>query len=82
MKLSCTYSRVKMGGTVLCVMGALIMSFMHSTAATSSSVKTMPIVPDEVVLDKDKILGCLYLLLAICGLSSSVVLQVSPYAPS
>ncbi|KAG7547291.1 EamA domain [Arabidopsis suecica] len=76
-KLSCMYSRVKMGGTVLCVMGAFIMSLMHSTTATSSSVKTMPIVPDEVVVDKDKILGCLYLLLAICGLSSSIVLQAS-----
>ncbi|KAL1194659.1 WAT1-related protein [Cardamine amara subsp. amara] len=76
-KLSCMYSRIKIGGTVLCVMGALIMSLMHSATATSSAVKTMPIVSDDLVLDKDKILGCLYLLLAVCGLSCSVVLQAS-----
>ncbi|CAA7044711.1 unnamed protein product [Microthlaspi erraticum] len=77
-KLSCMYSRVKMGGTVLCVMGAFIMSLMHSTTSTSGSVKkSMPIVSDDVVLDKDKVFGCLYLLLAICCLSSSVVLQAS-----
>uniref|UniRef100_A0A1J3CZZ5 WAT1-related protein n=1 Tax=Noccaea caerulescens TaxID=107243 RepID=A0A1J3CZZ5_NOCCA len=77
-KLSCMYSRVKMGGTVLCVMGAFIMSLMHSTTSNSGSVeKSMAIVSDDVVLDKDKILGCIYLLLAICCLSSSVVLQAS-----
>ncbi|XP_033144781.1 WAT1-related protein At4g16620 isoform X2 [Brassica rapa] len=76
-KLSCMYSRVKMGGTVLCVMGAFIMSLMHSTTATSSSVKALPIVPDHVVLDKEKILGCICLLLSICCLSSSIVLQAS-----
>ncbi|KFK26521.1 hypothetical protein AALP_AA8G260000 [Arabis alpina] len=76
-KLSCMYSRVKLGGTVLCVMGAFMMSLMHSTTSTSSSVKTLPIVPDDVVLDKEKILGCLYLLLSIGCLSSSIVLQAS-----
>ncbi|KAL0659203.1 hypothetical protein Bca4012_079788 [Brassica carinata] len=76
-KLSCMYSRVKMGGTVLCVMGAFIMSLMHSTTATSSSVKALPIVPDDVVFDKEKILGCICLLLSICCLSSSIVLQAS-----
>ena len=80
MKLSCMYSRVKMGGTVLCVMGALIMSLMHSTKATSSSLKALPIVPDDVALDKEKILGCLCLFLSICCLSSSLVLQVRPHA--
>ncbi|CAH2078862.1 unnamed protein product [Thlaspi arvense] len=78
-KLSCMHSRVKMGGTVLCVMGAFIMSFMHSTTSTptSSSVKALPIVSDHVVLDKDKIIGCIYLFLSICCLSSNIVLQAS-----
>ncbi|KAF8058824.1 hypothetical protein N665_1241s0018 [Sinapis alba] len=76
-KLSCMYSRVKMGGTVLCVMGAFIMSLMHSTRATSSSVKALPNFPDNVVLDKEQISGCIYLLLSICCLSSSTVLQAS-----
>ncbi|ESQ55775.1 hypothetical protein EUTSA_v10025550mg [Eutrema salsugineum] len=77
-KLSCMYSRVKVGGTVLCVMGAFIMSLMHSTTtATSSSVEAMPIVSDDVVLDMEKILGCLYLFLSVCCLSSSIVLQAS-----
>ncbi|KAJ4865986.1 WAT1-related protein [Raphanus sativus] len=76
-KLSCMYSRVKMAGTVLCVMGALIMSLMHSSTATSSSLKALPIVPDDVALDKEKILGCLCLFLSICCLSSSIVLQAS-----
>ncbi|CAN8324813.1 unnamed protein product [Cochlearia groenlandica] len=77
-KLSCMYSRVKMGGTVLCVMGAFTMSLMHSTTtATSSSVNMAIVSENDVVLDMDKILGCLYLFLSICCLSSSIVLQAS-----
>ncbi|KAJ8436335.1 hypothetical protein Cgig2_005259 [Carnegiea gigantea] len=48
-RLSCNYSRVKIIGTLICVIGR--------------------------IFDKEKIVGCLYLALAVFILSSNVVLQ-------
>jgi len=74
-KLSCTYSKVKIIGTCLCVVGALIMSIMQSTGVpTEESPLTSPSAP---VFDKQKIIGCLYLIAAIFVLSSNVVLQAT-----
>lgn len=76
--ISCLYSKVKIVGTLLCVAGALTMSLIHSTATkeaqmTSSSSSSSP---SDSIFDKQKIIGCLYLMAAVLILSSNVVLQV------
>nr|KYP55369.1 Auxin-induced protein 5NG4 [Cajanus cajan] len=77
-KLSCTYSRVKIVGTLLCVLGALTMSIMQSISkppsAKEGTIQVSSPSPN-VTFDKDKLIGCLYLLAAILILSSNIVLQ-------
>ncbi|KAM7272295.1 hypothetical protein ACFE04_026958 [Oxalis oulophora] len=82
-KISCVYSKVKIVGTSLCVVGALTMSIMHSAS-------TVPL-PDvhediqhssnskhhDVIFDEGKIIGCVYLMAAVFVLSSNVVLQAT-----
>lgn len=82
-KLSCMYSKVKIAGTLLCVAGALTMSIMHSakqvvkqTSVVSSSV-VVPTESANVLFDKEKIIGCLYLMAAVFVLSINVVLQAA-----
>lgn len=80
-KLSCTYSRVKIVGTLLCVLGALTLSIMQSISAPPKSNKVgtiqSPSPPIHVTFDSHKLIGCLYLLVAILILSSNIVLQVT-----
>lgn len=79
-KLSCTYSRVKLLGTLLCVVGALLMSIMHSTKqkhAYQSPSESAPETQPDSIFDMDQIIGCLYLLAAVITLSSNIVLQVT-----
>ncbi|CAM8878033.1 unnamed protein product [Rhodiola kirilowii] len=79
-KLSCTYSRVKLLGTFLCVLGALLMSIMHSTKqkhAHQSSSESAPQPQPDSIFDMDQIIGCLYLLAAVVTLSSNIVLQAT-----
>ncbi|KAK6935174.1 EamA domain [Dillenia turbinata] len=67
---SCTYSRVKILGTLFCVVGALAMSLLqsaspkqvHGTEATSH-------------FDQQRILGCAFLMVAVLGLSICAVVQ-------
>ncbi|KAJ8775086.1 hypothetical protein K2173_020090 [Erythroxylum novogranatense] len=73
--LRCKYSKVKLVGTLLCVVGALTMSLMHST--TSEQEPSLATPPSEMVFDRDKIIGCLYLMAAVVVLSSNVVLQAT-----
>ncbi|KAM5572925.1 WAT1-related protein [Rosa sericea] len=78
-KLSCLYSKVKILGTLLCVVGALTMSIMQSTTSTSTpatEIQYQAHSPD-VIFDKQKIIGCLYLLAAVFVLSSNIVLQAT-----
>jgi len=79
--LSCTYSRVKIVGTLLCVLGALTLSIMQSLSVppNSSKVGTIqsPSPPPNVTFDRQKLIGCLYLLVAILILSTNIVLQVT-----
>jgi len=78
--LSCTYSRVKIIGTFLCVLGALTMSILQSISTTPITAKegTIQLLsPPNVTFDRHKIIGCLYLLVAILILSSNIVLQVT-----
>ncbi|KAL5551178.1 hypothetical protein UlMin_001354 [Ulmus minor] len=80
-KLSCVYSKVKILGTLLSVAGAVTMSVIHSSAATPTSeadfIATPTIDPSEIIFDKQRIIGCLYLMAAVFVLSSSVVLQAT-----
>ncbi|CAK9311106.1 unnamed protein product [Citrullus colocynthis] len=76
-KLSCVYSKVKILGTLLCVVGALTMSIMQSTITIPAKDQLITTSQPTIVLfNKEKIVGCLYLMLAVFILSSNVVLQV------
>ena len=78
--LSCTYSRVKIIGTLLCVIGALTMSIVQSiytpVPAKEGTVNLSP-PPPGVMFDRQKILGCLYLLAGVFIFSGTMVLQVT-----
>lgn len=78
--LSCIYSRVKIAGTLMCVIGAVTMSISQSAANPPSEVDTdfsSPFPFSASVFDKEKIVGCIYLLTAVFVLSSMVVLQAT-----
>ncbi|KAJ7944741.1 WAT1-related protein [Quillaja saponaria] len=77
-RMSCLYSKVKILGTLLCVLGALTMSLMNSTGAAASAREAqLSTPPPDIMFDKEKIIGCLYLLAAVFMLSSSIVLQAT-----
>uniref|UniRef100_A0A7C9A7W1 WAT1-related protein n=2 Tax=Opuntia streptacantha TaxID=393608 RepID=A0A7C9A7W1_OPUST len=71
-RLSCKYSRVKIIGTLICVVGAVTMSILQGTNR-ASGLDSTPLLGH--VFNKEKIIGCLYLTLAVFILSSNVVLQ-------
>ncbi|KAI4311647.1 hypothetical protein MLD38_036526 [Melastoma candidum] len=75
--IGCLYSKVKIMGTLLCVAGAITMSLMHSTSVPDSNVTSSSSSPSGTIFDRDKIIGCLYLIAAVVCLSSNVVLQAS-----
>ncbi|XVF13391.1 hypothetical protein REPUB_Repub08aG0204200 [Reevesia pubescens] len=75
--LSCLYSKVKIGGTLLCVLGALTMSIMQSTVSSKDARMIVSPPTNDVIFDKDKIIGCIYLMAAVLVLSSNVVLQAT-----
>ncbi|KAK6262886.1 hypothetical protein QUC31_008702 [Theobroma cacao] len=74
--LSCLYGKVKIVGTLMCVVGALTMSLMQS-AVSSKDARIIAPPTDDVVFDKNKIIGCMYLMAAVLVLSSNVVLQAT-----
>ncbi|CAK9321598.1 unnamed protein product [Citrullus colocynthis] len=78
-QLSCIYSKIKILGTFLCVVGAFTMSIMHRASSDAAAKDNTPreSPPTEQVFDEQKILGCVYLFSAIVVLSSIVVLQAS-----
>ncbi|VVB08257.1 unnamed protein product [Arabis nemorensis] len=76
MNMKCVYSRLKILGTLLCVFGALTMSLMHSASIEHSEEDNASV----FVFDRDKIVGCMYLLGAVFVLSTNVVLQASTLA--
>ncbi|CAL0313745.1 unnamed protein product [Lupinus luteus] len=76
--LSCTYSKVKIIGALLCVLGALTMSVMSSISISATNKEaTIQLLssPTDSFFDREKIFGCLYLLAAVCILSSNIILQ-------
>lgn len=84
LKLTCMYSRVKIVGTFLCVIGAITMSVMQSTMHTPIAKQTTdlaspppPTSDSDYMFDIDKIIGCIYLMAGVLVLSSNIVLQAS-----
>ncbi|CAK9173226.1 unnamed protein product [Ilex paraguariensis] len=78
--LNCMYSKAKIMGTLLCVIGALTMSIMQSTMDNHTAKEaelSLPSPPADNIFDKQKIIGCMYLIAAVSVLSSNVVLQAS-----
>ncbi|KAG5228932.1 integral membrane family protein [Salix suchowensis] len=73
--LSCVYSKVKIGGTLLCVIGALLMSLMNSTESAKKFSSNRPAA--NMFFDVHKIIGSLYLMAAVFVLASNVVLQAT-----
>ncbi|CAL5036254.1 unnamed protein product [Urochloa decumbens] len=75
---ACKYTRAKMVGTVVCLVGAMAMSFLHSAASSSSSSS-----PEEEAAAGsycDWILGCSYLVGAAVVLALVTVLQAATLA--
>ncbi|CAI0504808.1 unnamed protein product [Linum tenue] len=75
-RIGCIYSKVKIMGTFLCVLGALTMSFMHSST-TKDKEPAVISSPTDIFISKDKLVGCLYLMVAVFVLSSNIVLQAT-----
>ncbi|KAL0761136.1 hypothetical protein Bca101_077286 [Brassica carinata] len=76
MNMKCVYSKLKILGTLLCVFGALTMSLMHSASIIQDEKDNASI----FVFDRDRVVGCIYLLGAVFVLSTNVVLQASTLA--
>ncbi|WOG86278.1 hypothetical protein DCAR_0205479 [Daucus carota subsp. sativus] len=78
--LSCMYSRVKILGTLMCVIGAVTMSISQSAASPYLEEDTdisSPSPSTTNIFDKEKVAGCIYLMAAVLVLSSMVVLQAT-----
>ncbi|KAK3039490.1 hypothetical protein RJ639_028072 [Escallonia herrerae] len=81
-KPNCMYSKIKVVGTLLCVVGAVTMSLSQSVmnghlAKEDGLSSPSPPADDQNMFDEQKIIGCIYLLASVLVLSSSVVLQAS-----
>ncbi|PIN02388.1 hypothetical protein CDL12_25096 [Handroanthus impetiginosus] len=75
-QLGCRYSRAKIGGTFLCVFGAVVMSLMQSSTVQDNTEKEAFLSPSsDIAFDKQIIVGSMYLIAAVFVLSIQVVLQ-------
>ncbi|KAE8683786.1 WAT1-related protein [Hibiscus syriacus] len=74
--INCLYSKVKIAGTFLCVIGAIIMSVMQSTVSSGDVVMDTVAIYNDI-FNKNMIIGCMYLMAAVLVLSSNVVLQAT-----
>lgn len=66
---------MKIVGTFLCVAGAVLMSLLHSSKSTKDA-NFLLVSTSDVIFDKQKMIGCFYLMAAVFVLSTNVVLQV------
>ncbi|GFP81763.1 wat1-related protein at5g47470 [Phtheirospermum japonicum] len=71
-KLGCIYSRAKIAGTLLCVLGAVAMSVMKSVVQQNTAKDQSEV---SLVFDRQTIVGCIYLIAAVFDLSFQVILQ-------
>ncbi|ESW29300.1 hypothetical protein PHAVU_002G058800 [Phaseolus vulgaris] len=71
---SCS-NKVKILGTLLCVLGALTMKIMQSEKNSTLQLSTTP---SGFILKIQKIIGFFYLVVAVMILSSNFVLQAGP----
>ncbi|KAF9604864.1 hypothetical protein IFM89_011146 [Coptis chinensis] len=70
--LKCFYSWVKIMGTMLCIVGAILMSSIHSTASSSTPLKTAS---NMETFNQDRIIGTVCLLAGVILLSFNTILQ-------
>ncbi|XP_068634781.1 WAT1-related protein At5g47470-like [Aristolochia californica] len=70
--LRCSYSRVKILGTIVCLGGALLMSFFQRLPSVHSLSPHQ-----DNGFQQDKLLGCIYLLAAVVLLASVMILQTA-----
>jgi hypothetical protein len=70
--LKCRYTRAKILGTVVCLGGAVAMSFLQSPDARSGHV--LPRSPDHAA---SWVVGCVCLLAAVLVLSGTIVMQAA-----
>ncbi|KAL2545265.1 WAT1-related protein [Forsythia ovata] len=79
-ELGCRYSRAKIMGTLLCVIGAVLMSLMQSSIQVHPAKEgqvSLPSLSADGTFDNQMIVGCLYLMAAVFVMSSQVVLQAT-----
>lgn len=75
-KITSITSRLKIVGTIICVFGAMAMSFLQGPAFSqlwSRSGRALTIINAED--SQTKLIGCIYLISAVVMLSSSMILQ-------
>lgn len=76
--LKCTYSRAKILGTLVCLIGALSMSLLQGSSSTMPPPTTQQSLSVQNTISNDKrIVGVMYLLSAIFVLSCTMVLQAT-----
>ncbi|XP_020244560.1 WAT1-related protein At5g47470-like isoform X2 [Asparagus officinalis] len=78
----CKYSRAKVFGTILCLGGAIAMSFMMSPPSSSNSTINQVSSPLNKIsstgsISKDWLFGCFYMFIAVIFLSCTTVLQAA-----
>ncbi|KAF8380506.1 hypothetical protein HHK36_027993 [Tetracentron sinense] len=81
-KVKSMYSKVKIVGTLVCIIGAVTMSFMQGPAAShtlATAPTTSAVAPPapELSFDKNKIIGCMYLMAAVFVQACTIVLQAT-----
>ncbi|ERN00740.1 hypothetical protein AMTRI_Chr13g83660 [Amborella trichopoda] len=82
--LKCMYTRVKILGALVCVSGALAMSFFQGTPVSyrlsgPSTIMHVSLVAREKV-DHGRLIGCMYLLTAVFVVSCTMILQAATLA--
>ncbi|XP_077235429.1 nodulin MtN21 /EamA-like transporter family protein [Tasmannia lanceolata] len=78
--LKCTYSRAKILGTLVCLTGALAMSFLQGPPSAHVVTTPEPLAASNLAqeaIDKTRLMGCMYLLAAVFVISCTVVLQAA-----
>ncbi|KAF9613119.1 hypothetical protein IFM89_005598 [Coptis chinensis] len=66
------YSRVKILGTLVCIVGTILMTSIHSNAPTIVSLQTES---NAEAIEQDRIIGIICLLAGVIALSFNIILQ-------